>query len=195
MYLLTERDWVGVPHVLAGLLMMGLAAALLFVSGGGSRNAVPVSQPIAPPRAGQQPRIAVRTETAGRSFAVAGASFRVSGHPGAGWATELRRRDPDEGRRWILVAVEVENVSRQRFNPGLLPYLLRSPRGALFAPTRAGVVGPAGLGMASGLPAGARAEQRLVFRVPAGLRRPALAIQPSPTRALEVRVPLPESRR
>jgi hypothetical protein len=191
-YLLTERDWAGVPHILAGLLMAGAALALLFVSAGGPSRAGSPAELTAHSSAGPMPRIAVRNEPAGRQFTVAGASFQVAGRPGATWAAAVRRQDPGTGRRWVIAAVAVENLSRERFNPGLLSYLLRSRGGTLIAPQRAGVVGPAGLGTASGLPAGARAEQRLVFRVPAALRRPVLAIQPSPSRALEVRVPLAE---
>jgi hypothetical protein len=90
----------------------------------------------------------------------------------------------------IVAAVEVRNLGRKRFNPGLLTYLLRGAHDTLYAPTRAGVVGSAGLGQASGLPIGAHAEERLVFRPQAALRRPVLAFQPLPSAAVEVRVPL-----
>jgi hypothetical protein len=60
----------------------------------------------------------------------------------------------------------------------------------MYAPERAGAVGPRGLGLASGLPVGARAEERLVFSLPDALRHPVLAIQPSPSLPVEARIPL-----
>lgn len=189
MYLLSERDWSGLPHAVAALLLVGAAAALLLVSVGDERGSEPVSAPVAAPDAGRQPEVAVRTVAAGETFTAARASFRVTAEPQAGWATAVRRRDPGAGQRWLVVAVEVENLGRRGFNPALLSYLLRAG-GTLLAPVRSGVVGPAGLGRAGGLPVGAHALERLVYRVPARLRRAGLAIQPSPARALEVRVPL-----
>jgi hypothetical protein len=192
MYVLTERDWSGLPHALGAMLLIGAAAALLFVSAGSGGDSPQAAELVSQPSAGEQPQIAVRLETAEEPFTAAHASFRVLDHPGAGWASALlRRENPGAGYRWVVVAVEVENLGRRRFNPGLLPYLLRTDSGgSLLAPDRAGVVGPDGLGRASGLPVGARAEERLVYRVPAHTRRTVLSIQPSPLRALEVRVPL-----
>jgi hypothetical protein len=190
MHLLTARDWAGAPHLLAALLMLAVAVALLFATiGGGAEEPLPYSPPTAP-SAGARPQIAVRAAAAGESVAVAGASFRTLSDPERRWARQIRRRDAGAGRRWVLAAVEVENVGRRHFNPGLLSYLLRAPGGAILAPYRAGVVGPAGLGTAGGLPRGGRAEERLVYRIPRHLGQPRLAIQPSPTRALEIRVPL-----
>jgi hypothetical protein len=191
MYVLTERDWSGLPHVLGAMLLIGAAAALLFVSAGSRGDSSRAVEPASRPTAGAQPRIAVRVEAAEEPFTVAHASFRVLNHPGGGWAsTFLRSEDPGAGYRWVVAAVEVENLGRRRFNPGLLPYLLRIDGGSLLAPDRAGVVGPDGLGRAGGLPVTAHAEERLVYRVPADTRRAVLSIQPSPLRALEVRVPL-----
>lgn len=190
MYPLTGRDWTGVPHVLAGLLLAGAALALLFVTIGGNSRARPATEPVAPPSAGQRPQVAVRGEAVGEPFTAASASFQVSAHPDSGWARGVQQHNPGARHRWLLVAVEIENLGRRHFNPGLLSYLLRSGDGGLLAPWRGGVVGPDALGTARGLPVGARAEQRLVYRVPTGLRRPTLVIQPSPSRPLEVRIPL-----
>lgn len=187
--LFAYRDWTGAGHLVAGLLFCAGAFLLLFVSfGGGSRPLE--TGPSAPPALVAAPALAVRHEAAGRSFEVAGASFRVLGRPDAGWARAARARPLPPGLRREVLAVEVVNRTRSRFNPGLLSYLLKGPNGRLYAPERGGVVGPSGLGLASGLPRGARAEERLVFSVPARLRRPVLAIQPSPSRPLEVRVRL-----
>ncbi len=189
MYALLDRDWEGAPHFLAALGLCAAAAALLFVSlGDGSSDGVTAPVGGAAPAAAAP--IAIRREEPGRSFEVAGASFLVRGHPQAAWASSFRDRAAKPGQHWVLAAVEVTNASRRGFNPGLLSYLARGPRGALYAPLRAGAVGPQGLGLASGLPVGARAEERLVFPLPDSLRHPVLAIQPAPTRALEVRVPL-----
>jgi hypothetical protein len=190
MYVFADRDWEGVSHLVAALILCAAAAALLFVSLGGDSSgssALPGSgaAPAAP-----VPRLSVRHESAGSVFEVAGASFTVAVDPPAGWASSIRARRPKPGQRWFVAAVEVVNGGRHGFNPGLLSYLARGPHGALYAPLKAGAVGPQGLGLASGLPAGARAEERLVFSLPAALRHPVLAIQPSPARALEVRVPL-----
>jgi hypothetical protein len=189
-YLLTERDWEGIPLVLAGLLLAAAAAALLFVSVGSGPHGGSSPQLVAQPTAGPMPRITVRGERAGEPFTAAGAAFRVASHPSSAWAVAARRLGAGADRRLVVVAVAVENLSRRHFNPALLSFLLRSRGGALIAPREAGIVGPDGLGLASGLPAGAHAEERLVFESPARLRRPVLAIQPSPSRALEVRVPL-----
>lgn len=190
MQALRYRDWTGAPHVVVALLLVAAAVALLLISTRVGDEKLPAFEPAAARDAGQRPEIAIRREAPGQSFAAAGASFAVSTRPEAGWADAVRREDPGAGRRWIVVSVVVENLSRQRFNPALLPYLLRAGDGRLFAPDRAGIAGPGGLGRASGLPLGARAEERLAFAVPATLRRPTLTIQPSPARALEVRLPL-----
>jgi hypothetical protein len=190
-YVLLDRDWEGASHFLAALGLCAAAVALLFVSLGGGSPEGATTAPggaAAPATA----RIEIRRESSDESFAVAGASFLVRGHPQAAWASSFRARAAKPGQRWVVAAVEVTNDSRPGFNPGLLSYLARGPHGALYAPLRAGAVGPQGLGLASGLPAGARAEERLVFSLPDSLRPPVLAIQPAPTRALEVRVPLGE---
>ncbi|HET7444105.1 MAG TPA: hypothetical protein VFJ57_05545 [Solirubrobacterales bacterium] len=190
MYVLADRDWVGVPQILVALLLGAAAAVLLFVSvGGGSprpgsdlvaaRTAAPASVPIA-----------IRRQRAGERFEVAGASFRVARRPLGAWGGAPRRLVAPRGERLLAVAVTVVNRARQAFNPGLLSYLVRGPGGTMLAPLRAGVVGPDGLGRAGGLPLGAGAEERLVFALPDRLRSPVLAIQPSPVCALEVRVPL-----
>jgi hypothetical protein len=190
MYVLVDRDWTGVGQLIAGLLLCGAAAALLFVSFGGDAGSVETEP--GPPSAASvaEPQLAVRHEQAGHRFTVAGASFLVLDTPAAAWASAARAHPLPAGIRREVLAVEVTNRSRSRFNPGLLSYLLRGSSGALYAPERGGVVGPNGLGLASGLPRGASAEERLVFAVPARLRHPVLAIQPSPARPLEVRVPL-----
>lgn len=190
MYLLYERDWAGLPHALAATLLAAAAAALLLVSfGGGDAPLEPVERAVSA-GAGAPPPIAVRREPAGEPFVAAGAAFEVLAAPGAAWAAGASRAGAGPGRQAIVVAVEIENLGRRGFDPGALPYLLRGAGGELQAPWRSGVVGPDALATRAGLPVGGRAEQRLVFRVPAELRRPVLAIQPSPARALEVRVPL-----
>ncbi|HEV7562909.1 MAG TPA: hypothetical protein VGO24_05355 [Solirubrobacterales bacterium] len=190
MYLLADRDWIGFSHLVAGLVLCAAAVALLCVSIGGDSSAgdaAPVTiVPSAPPR----PAIAVRNERAGRSFEAAGVSFRVIADPNRAWANQVDRPARGRAQQVLAVAVDVVNVHRRGFDPGLLPYLLRGPRGQLFAPVRAGAVGPNSLARKGGLPRGAAAEERLVFSLPAGLRRKLLVIQPVPTRALEVRVPL-----
>lgn len=190
MDILAYRDWTGVSFFLGSLFLAAAAVALLFVSfGAGASNRAGVAA-AAPEGAVPIPQIVVRVEAAEQPFAVAGATFTVDPSPRARWATAFRAREAQPGQHWVVAAVRVVNDSRRGFNPGLLSYLARGPRGALFAPTRAGVAGPAGLGEATGLPAGAGAEERLVFSLPDSLRHPVLAIQPVPTRALEVRVPL-----
>ncbi len=190
MYVLVDRDWTGVWHLVAGLLLCAAAAALLFASFGQGSPPVEMEPVAAPPPLQAGGGVEVRHEVAGRRFEVAGASFLVLGSPGARWANAVSARPTPPGVRRQVLAVEVTNRTRDRFNPGLLSYLLKGPGGALYAPDRGGVVGPTGLGLASGLPPGARAQERLVFTVPARLRRPVLAIQPSPARPLEVRVRL-----
>jgi hypothetical protein len=190
MYVFIERDWAGVSHFLAALLLTGAAIALLFVSLGGDSSAGPTVPDADGVGSVARSQITIRDEAPERTFAVGGASFLVRSRPEAGWASSFRARAAKPGQHWMVAAVEVANISRHGFNPGLLSYLARGPHGALFAPLRAGAVGPQGLGLASGLPAGARAEERLVFSLPDSLRHPVLAIQPSPTQALEVRVPL-----
>jgi hypothetical protein len=181
---------VGVPHAVLATLMAAGAAALLFVSIGGNDSGDRPAAPVSRPSAGETPAIAIRRVDAGEGFTVAGAAFRVVASPGAGWARTAVASAPGTDRRWIVAAVEVRNLDRRGFDPGLLSYLLRGRGGMLYAPERAGVVGPNSLGTATGLRAGEVAEERLLFRVPASLRRPVLAIQPSAERALEVRVPL-----
>jgi hypothetical protein len=184
------RDWTGASYFLGALLLLAAAVALLFVSLGGgaaTRAGAPVASGTG---AGAAPEIVVRRKAVGRPFEVAGASFSVDANPAAGWASTAQSREAKPGQRWVVAAVEIVNHERRAFNPGLLSYLARGPRGALYAPVRAGVVGPSGLGEASGLPAGAGAEERLLFSLPKSLRHPVLAIQPSPTQPLEVRVPL-----
>jgi len=189
-HVLAYRDWTGAGHFVAGLLLCVGAFVLLFVSFGGD-SPVPEAASAPPPVARPAGSgIEVRHEALGRSFDAGGASFRVVTHPDAGWAEAARAARTPPGVRREVLAVEVVNRGRSRFNPGLLSYLLRGPDGALYAPERGGVVGPAGLGFVSGLPRGASAQERLVFAVPARLRHPVLAIQPSPARALEVRVRL-----
>lgn len=190
MHALADRDWVGAPQLLAALILAGGAAVLLFGSFGegpadGGTTPAPsrASAPAPPP-------IPVRHEPAGVRFEVAGASFQAIARPAGAWAGGVARLTPRPGERLLAVAVEIVNRGRRGFNPGLLSYLARGAGGVLSAPLRAGVVGPNGLGLASGLPVGARAEERLVFSLPAALRKPVLAIQPSPQRALEVRIPL-----
>jgi hypothetical protein len=186
---LAYRDWTGASYFLGAVLLLAVAAALLFVSLGGApdRPDVPATAAAA---AGAVPEIVVRDEVAGRPIEVAGASFTVDVAPGAAWASTAQSREAKPGRHWVVAAVEVVNHDRRAFNPGLLSYLARGPHGALYAPVRAGIVGPSGLGEASGLPPGAGAEQRLLFSLPKSLRHPVLAIQPTPTRPLEVRVRL-----
>jgi hypothetical protein len=190
MYAFADRDWAGVTHFLAAAVLAIAAATLLFVSlGSGSSDpgTVPGGASAAAPPAAE---IVVRKEVAARPFEVAGASFTVDADPRAGWAGAIRDRDARPGQRWVVATVEVVNRDRRGFNPGLLSYLARGPRGALYAPVEAGIVGPSGLGESTGLPVGAGAVERLVFSLPSGLRHPVLAIQPSPAQALEVRVRL-----
>jgi hypothetical protein len=190
MYVFVDRDWTGVGHLIAGLLLCGAAFALLFLSFGGDSPSVETGAGAPPPTPAAGPEFEVRHEATARRFEVASASFLVLDRPPASWASAARARPLPPGIRREVLAVEVTNRGRSRFNPGLLSYLLKGPDGALYAPERGGVVGPAGLGLASGLPRGASAEERLVFAVPARLRHPVLAIQPSPARPLEVRVRL-----
>lgn len=191
MYFLLDRDWEGATHFLLALLLASAAATLLFASFGGGSSGdsalAPAASPVADFSAAPTP---VRRAAPARPFTVAGASFKVLPDPGDGWARAAVARPAAPGQRLVVAAVEVVNHSRRQFNPGLLSYLLRGPKGALYSPRRAGVVGPAGLGLASGLPRGTTAEERLVFAVPRGFRHPVLALQPAATRALEVRVPL-----
>jgi len=190
MDVLAYRDWTGVSFFLGSLLLAAAAVALLFVSfgaGGSERAGVSAADPAG---AVPVPEVVVRVESPQRPFAVAGATFTVDPAPSARWATAFHGRAAEPGQHWVVAAVRVVNDSRRGFNPGLLSYLARGPHGALFAPTRAGIAGPSGLGEAAGLPAGAGAEERLVFSLPDSLQHPVLAIQPVPTRALEVRVPL-----
>jgi hypothetical protein len=193
MYVLADRDWTGAWHLIAGLLLCAAAAALLFASFGGGAPRAEVEPAAAPPPPSAGGGVEVRHEHAGHRFEVVGASFLVLESLGAPWASAARTRPMPSGVRRVVLAVEVTNRTRDRFNPGLLSYLLKGPDGALYAPDRGGVVGPTGLGLASGLPRGSGAEERLVFTVPARLRRPVLAIQPSPARPLEVRVRLGRS--
>jgi hypothetical protein len=190
MHVFAYRDWTGAPHLVAGVLLCLGALLLLLAPFGGDSAPGEAARSAAPAPVRPAAALEVRREAVGRRFEVAGASFRVLAHPGAGWASAARAARTPPGTRREVLAVEVVNRSRARFNPGLLSYLLRGPDGALYAPERGGIVGPAGLGYASGLPRGARAVERLVFSVPARLRHPVLALQPSPTRPLEVRVRL-----
>jgi hypothetical protein len=190
MDVLAYRDWTGVSYFLCSLLLAAAAIALLFVSLGGSASDRVEVSAVAPVSSIPAPGISIRKEVVNRPFEVAGATFTVDPAPGARWATSFHGREAGPGQRWVLAAVKVVNGSRRSFNPGLLSYLARGPRGALYAPVRAGVAGPSGLGLATGLPVGAGAEERLVFSLPDSLRHPVLAIQPVPARALEVRVPL-----
>jgi hypothetical protein len=190
MYVLVDRDWAGVSHFVAALLLCAAAAGLLFVSLDGDSSGSSVLPGSDPAPAAPPPRLEVRHQAAGSAFEVAGASFTVDVAPAAGWARAIRAQRPRAGQRWFLASVAVVNGSRHGFNPGLLSYLARGPHGALYAPLKAGAVGPQGLGLAGGLPAGAGAEERLVFSLPATLLHPVLAIQPAPSRALELRVPL-----
>ncbi len=190
MYLLNGRDWTGVPHLLAGFLLISLAVALLCVTVGDGSPSRLAPMPAIPADAGERPRIDVRSEPLGAPFEVAGAAFEVASDPDISWAAAVRRRSPGAGMRWAILAVRVGNLARRGFDPSLLSYLLRGPGHRLLAPRQAGVVGPNALGTAGGLPIGAAAEERLVFAVPKRAEGLALAIQPSPARALEVRVPL-----
>jgi hypothetical protein len=189
-YFLLDRDWEGATHFLLALLLAGAAVTLLFASFGGGTPGEAVPEAATPVGHFSAAPTPVRHETPTRSFTVAGASFAVLPDPGGSWARTAAARPAAPGQRLVVAAVAVVNRSRRQFNPGLLSYLLRGPGGALYSPQRAGVVGPAGLGLASGLPRGARAEERLVFSVPARFRHPVLALQPAATQALEVRVPL-----
>jgi hypothetical protein len=189
-YVFVDRDWTGVGHLIGGLLLCGAAIALLLVSFGSDAASVETEPSPPPASPASTPALAVRHEVTGHRFAAAGATFLVLERPPASWASAVRARPLPPGIRREVLAVEVTNRARARFNPGLLSYLLKGPNGALYAPERGGVVGPNGLGLASGLPRGASAEERLVFAVPARLRHPVLAIQPSPARPLEVRVRL-----
>jgi hypothetical protein len=184
-----DRDWTGVGHLVLGLLLCGGALALLLTSLGGTSPPSAEQSAAPPPPARPAARVEIRREPAGRPFTVAGASFTVLPHPGAAWAAAARAGGIG-GSRLEVLAVEVVNRTRTGFNPALLSYLLRGRGNALYAPERGGTVGPNGLGLASGLPRGARAEERLVFAVPVGLRHPVLAIQPSPVRPLELRIQL-----
>jgi hypothetical protein len=188
-YAIVDRDWTGIGHLVAGLLLCAAAVALLLFSFGGDSPAVEAA-PVVAPAPPAVPGIEIRKQAAGEPFRVAGASFEVLRSPQAGWANAARARPMPAGVRSVVLAVEVVNRGRTRFNPGLLSYLLKGPDGAVYAPARGGVVGPAGLGLASGLPRGAAAVERLVFAIPTRLRRPVLAIQPAPARPLEVRVRL-----
>lgn len=190
MYVLADRDWVGVPQILAALLLGVAAAALLFASFGGG-DPSPGSGLVAARSGVAAPApIAIRRQRAGERFEVAGASFLVARPPLGAWGGAVRRLTARPSERLLAIAVSVVNHGRRAFNPGLLTYLLRGAGGTMLAPLRAGAVGPNGLGQAGGLPLGARVEERLVFAVPQRLLHPVLAIQPSPARALEVRVPL-----
>ncbi|HUC00343.1 MAG TPA: hypothetical protein VMS11_10995 [Solirubrobacterales bacterium] len=190
MYVLADRDWVGVPQILTALLLGGAAAVLLFASFGGGTGR-PGSDLVAARTGAPAPApIAVRHERAGERFEVAGASFLVARRPLGAWGGAARRLVAPRGERLLVIAVTVVNRGRHAFNPGLLSYLVRGPEGTILAPLRAGAVGPNGLGRTGGLPLGAAAEERLVFALPDRLRDPVLAIQPSPVRALEVRISL-----
>jgi len=190
MSVLADRDWVGVPQILVALLLCAAAAVLLFASSG-SGGGNPGSDLVAVRSSAPAPMpIAIRRQAIGERFEVAGASFLVARRPLGAWGGAARRLPVHPGERLLAIAVTVVNHGRQAFNPGLLSYLVRGAGGTMLAPLRAGAVGPDGLGRAGGLPLGAGAEERLVFALPGRLRNLVLAIQPSPARALEVRVPL-----
>jgi len=180
------------PAYLAGalLLIAGAAAVLSFSFGGRSAPTATTSVP-SPPDAGQQRAVKMKPEPVGREFTVAGATFRVIPSPGAAWAREIEAQHPARGRRWVVMAIEVTNVNRSHFNPGLLVYQLSGPQGALYSPDRGGVVGPDSLGTRQGLPSGGSAEERLAFEVPAGSTPLRLLIEPVQNGNLQVRVRLP----
>lgn len=190
MYLILDRDWVGVWHFLAALALCAAAAALLFLAiGGGGPGSADTSTEVAAPRI-PPPHVAVRQVAAGEELTVAGAGFTVVDQPTTGWARRALAGQAPAGSRLLVAAVEVVGQGRRHLNPNLLSYLLRGPDGALYAPLRSGVIGPNSISETRGLGAGERAEERLLFAVPKSVRDPVLAIQPAPTGALEVRVPL-----
>jgi len=180
------------PGYLAGALVLLAGACTVLLLSFGGRSAMTTTTPsVSAPEAGQRPTITIRPERVGRDFTVSGATFRVIPSAGAGWAREIEAQNPGSGRRWMVLAVDVTNVSRAGFNPGLLTYQLSGPHGALYAPDRGGVVGPVSLGTRAGLAAGEGAEERLAFRVPGGSSPLRLLLNPTRNGDVQVRVPVP----
>ncbi len=174
-------------YVLLALVLLLAAGGVLFISFGGSPPDRLEGRLVAQPRPAPAPRVETRSLAPGASALIAGARFEVTVPPRGAWSKFLR--PAPRGKRWALATVRVVNVEREHFNPGLIDYLLGS-QGRLYGPAKSATIGGSGLGRAAGLPAGGQAVERLAFQVPSGSARPVLRFQPSPTRALEVRVPL-----
>ena len=179
-------------YAACALLLVAAAGACILVlsTGGDEQGSTAPQTPAAPPDAGPSPTLEVRTESAGRPFTASEASFLVIPNPSGSWTEAIVAEDPGASRQWVLVSIEVVNVDRSRFNPALLSYRLRGAGGDLYSPDRGGVVGPNELGTSEGLPRGARAEERLAFRVPSTADRLSLAFEPTLNGPRQVRVPL-----
>jgi hypothetical protein len=186
----TFRDGVGLPYALAALLLIGAASAVLLLSFRGSQEQ-PAPAPPTPTTAGPRPSIDARSEPASKPFDLGGAQFVVDPSPGAEWASAFRARGAGHGQRWLVVAVEVTNLHRHRFNPALIPYRVRAADGTLYGAERAGAVGPNSISTASGLPPHATAEERLAFRIPTDQRNLTLLFEPVANGRVQARVPLP----
>ncbi|MEX0972081.1 MAG: hypothetical protein WDZ46_02335 [Solirubrobacterales bacterium] len=185
------RDEIGIGPALAAavLIVAAILVISLSITGHEDRQAEISPAADAGVRAGPVPDLAIRRQPSGVAFEAGGASFDVAPAAGAAWAAAFPA-PPDTVREWYPVVVEA-TATTKGFDPAELSFRLADGRGALYYPDQQGTVGPASLARSGSLPAGASAEVRLGFLVPAKTEELALEFEPRVGGPSKVSVSLP----
>lgn len=108
---------------------------------------------------------AARLRTVRDPFVLDGVRWAVFASPSQSWTQFTQSAAPGPGKRWMLVAVRVRNLSRGSFVPDGLGYRLTDDAGTGYAAdpehSTTGAAGPA-------IPINGLDQVQLAFRVPAG---------------------------
>jgi hypothetical protein len=119
-------------------------------------------------------------------FELQGVRWAVFATPSQPWTAFADRVSPGAGRRWVLVAVRVRNLSRARFAPADLGYALLDDSGRRIAPDpHRGT--PPGSGAVS---VDGHGQVELAFRVPEQATNLHLRYVTAPRGGIAVDVPL-----
>jgi hypothetical protein len=112
-------------------------------------------------------------------FVLAGARFVVSANATQPWTDFKRTVHPGPGRRWLLVGMQVRNISRAGFDPRVLHYRVTTRSGVTYFPNVRYGTGPDVNHPANPVRVGATVQVELAFQVPTSAAGLQLAFDPT----------------
>jgi hypothetical protein len=121
----------------------------------------------------------ILAHAAGTSFVLTGARFEVYLAGRQPWTAFAAKVSPGPRKRWVLVDVEVQNLTRKGFDPRVLHYRLLGAGGATFFPRPSYGTGPDVNRPPRPLGVGGRTEVELAFGVLNAATRLELAFDPT----------------